>query len=437
MGLGQATFERGGAALRVENVRLIDGVSDDVVDDAVLESDADGWITYAGPAAQAPEAHPDVRVIDGRGGTLLPGLFDCHTHLGLPSDRSLVETALLTDPVLATLRTAERLSRTLASGITSVRDLGGLPAAFRDAVATGLVAGPRVQTSVGVISHTGGHADDTLPGGRSLGLDYCELADDVPGVRKAARRMLRSGADVIKICTSGGISSAHDDPDDQDLLDEEIAAVVDEARRHGERPVAAHAQGRAGILAAIRGGVRSVEHGFGIDDEGCDLIGEKGAFLVPTLSAVFQPLDPRTTTPWRYQKKLRWNELAKENLAEAIARKVRIAAGTDAGITPHGQNLFELSCLVELGMSPMEAIRAATSAGAHLLGVEDTLGTLRTGYAADLVLCASDPLRDIGVLSAPENIALVAQQGVIHRLALPPAEPRAAGRNGPHAGARP
>ncbi|MEV5893261.1 metal-dependent hydrolase family protein [Nonomuraea fuscirosea] len=408
-----------GAALRVHNVRLIDGVGAQAVDDAVLESGDDGRITYAGPAARAPEPRPGVRTIDGQGGTLLPGLFDCHTHLGVPSDRSLVEAALLTDPVLGVLQTTERMKRTLDAGITSARDLGGLPAGFRDAVAAGLVPGPRLQTSVGVLSHTGGHADGTLPGGRSLDLDYCEIADDVPGVRKAARRMLRAGADLVKICTSGGISSAHDDPDDQDLLDEEIAAVVDEARRHRGRPVAAHAQGRAGILAAIRGGVRSVEHGFGIDDEGCDLLGERGAFLVPTLSTVFQPLDPRRTTPWRYQKKLRWNERAKENIAAAIARGVDIATGTDAGISPHGGNLFELSCLVELGMSPMAAIRAATSDSARLLGVEDTLGTLRAGYAADLVLCAGDPLRDIGLLSAPEHIVLVAQQGVVRKLTLP------------------
>ena len=431
-----------GAALRLYNVRLIDGVGTEAVDDGLLEAGSDGRITYAGPSAQAPEARPDVTTIDGHGGTLLPGLFDVHTHLGVPSDRSIMESALVTDPVTGVLRTAERLRRTLDAGITSARDLGGLPTGFRDAVATGLITGPRLQTSVGLISHTGGHADTTLPSGRELGLDYCLIADDVPGVRKAARRMLRAGADVIKICTSGGISSAHDDPDDQDLLDEEIAAVVDEGQRHHGRPVAAHAQGRAGILAAIRCGVRSVEHGFGIDEEGCDLLGEKGAFLVPTLATVFQPLDPRRTAPWRYQKKLRWNERTKENIAKAIAEKVNIAAGTDAGVTPHGQNAFELSCLVELGMSPIEAIRAATSTSARLLGVDDTLGTLRRGHVADLVLCAADPLRDISVLSVPDNIVLVAQRGVIHKLTLPGSAPSGeqtsgAGRRRPQATSRP
>jgi imidazolonepropionase-like amidohydrolase len=414
----------GGAPLRVHNVRLVDGITTEAVEDAVLEAGPDGRITYAGPAATAPPARPGVPAIDGRDGTLLPGLIDCHTHLGVASDRSLVETAFLTDPVIGTLETTDRLRRTLESGITSVRDLGGLPAGFRQAVEAGLIAGPRVQTSVGVISHTGGHADGTLPGGRDLALDYCATADDVTGARTAARRMLRAGADLVKICTSGGMSSAHDDPDDQDLLDEEIAAVVDEAARRRGRVVAAHAQGRAGIVAAVRGGVRSVEHGFGVDDEGCDLIGERGAYLVPTLATVFQPLDPARTPPWRYEKKLRWNERTKANIAEAIHRKVKIAAGTDAGITPHGKNPYELWCLVELGMTPMDAIKAATSVAADLLGAGDDLGTLRPGRAADLVLCAGDPVRDITRLSAPGNIVLVVQQGVVRRNTLPADERR-------------
>jgi imidazolonepropionase-like amidohydrolase len=407
------------AALRVHNVRLVDGVAAAAVPDAVLEADGDGRITYAGPASQAPEAPPDIRTVDGMGGTLLPGFFDCHVNLGMPSNRSIVDQAITTSPVVRMLETTERLRRTLDAGITSARDLGALPAGFRDAVASGLVTGPRLQVSVGIISHTGGHADSTLPGGLHLDLDFCVLADDVTEARKAARRLLRAGADVVKICTSGGISSAGDDPDDEDLLDEEIAAIVDEARRHRGRPVAAHAQGRAGVLAAIRGGVRSVEHGFGIDDEGCDLLGERGAFLVPTLATVFQPLDAGGKSPWYYEKKRRWNELTKANIAAAIERKVNIAAGTDAGIAPHGRNLAELACLVELGMSPMDAIRAATANSARLLGVDDRLGTLRPGMLADLVVCAGDPLRDIGVLSAPENIVVVAQQGVVRKCTLP------------------
>jgi imidazolonepropionase-like amidohydrolase len=410
------------AALRVHNVTLIDGDSPAALPDGVLEADADGRIVYAGPASHAPTAPPGVRTIDGRGGTLLPGFFDCHVHLGMPSERSIVQEALMTDPVVRMLQTTERLRRTLECGVTSARDLGALPAGFRDAVATGLLPGPRLQVAVGIISHTGGHADSTLPSGMDLGFDFCLLADDVREARKAARLMLRAGADVIKICTTGGISSATDDPDDEDLLDVEIAAVVDEARRHGGRPVAAHAQGRAGIHAAIRGGVRSVEHGFGIDDEGCDLLGERGAFLVPTLSTMVQSLDAGTVPPWRYEKKLRWRDRTRSNIAAAIERKVNIAVGTDAGIAPHGENLTELSCLVELGMSPMDAIRAATANSARLMGVDDRLGTLRPGMLADLVICADDPLRDIAVLAKPANIVVVAQQGVIRKDTLSPCD---------------
>ncbi|GII97036.1 metal-dependent hydrolase family protein [Sinosporangium siamense] len=407
------------APFRIHNVRLIDGVNDVPIADAVVDVDADGWITYAGLAATSPARREGTTLIDGAGGTVLPGLFDCHTHLGFPSDRSLIEAALLIDPVLGTFQSAERLRRTLGAGITSVRDLGGLPSGYRAAVQAGLIPGPRIQTAVGVISHTGGHADGTLPGGRSLDLDYTLLADDVTGVRVAARRMLRAGADVLKICTSGGISSAHDDPDDEGLLDEEIAAVVDEGRRHRDRHVAAHAQGRAGILAAIRGGVRSVEHGFGIDDEGCDLLGEAGAFLVPTVSTAFQPLDSAKTPKWRYDKKVRWAERTKTNIAAAIARGVNIAVGTDSGMTPHGENATELWCLVELGMGPMDAIRAATFNSARLLGVDDRLGAVRPGYAADLIVCAEDPLKDIRALSRPDGITFVAQQGIIHKSTLP------------------
>jgi imidazolonepropionase-like amidohydrolase len=407
------------SALRVHNVRLVDGVAETAVPDAVLQADEDGRITYAGPASRAPAAPPGVPAIDGQGGTLLPGFFDCHVHLGMPSNQSVIEQALTTSDVMRVVHTIERLRRTLDSGITSARDLGALPASYREAVSEGELAGPRLQVSVGIISHTGGHADTTLPSGLHLDFDFCVLADDVREVRLAARRMLRDGADVVKICTTGGISSAMDDPDDEGLLEEEVAAVVDEARRHRGRPVAAHAQGRAGILAAIRGGVRSVEHGFGIDDEGCDLLGARDAFLVPTLATVFRPLERGKAAPWWYEKKRRWNEITKENIATAIERKVNVAAGTDAGITPHGGNLAELAHLVALGMSPMDAIRAATVNSARLLGVDDRLGSLRPGLLADLVICAGDPLRDITLLSVPENILVVTQQGVVRKNALP------------------
>ncbi|MGW0585068.1 amidohydrolase family protein, partial [Streptomyces sp. NPDC002920] len=213
------------------------------------------------------------------------------------------------------------------------------------------------------------------------------------------------------------------------LLEEEIRAVVDEARRHGGKPVAAHAQGNAGILNALRGGVTSIEHGYGLDQRALDLAGEQGTFVVPTLSTVYAGINKDTMPDYHYQKKVRWSGLTKENIARAIEYGARIALGTDAAVGPHGVNLMELSYLVDLGMDPMAAIVAGTRTSAELLGVADRLGTLAAGRTADLILCDGDPLADIGVLGDPARIVCVVQDGVVRKdlLATTPA-PAATGR---------
>jgi len=179
--------------------------------------------------------------------------------------------------------------------------------------------------------------------------------------------------------------------------------------------VAAHAQGTAGIRNALLSGVRSIEHGYGITDELCDLALERGAYLVPTLATAFVPLNKATMADYHYAKKSRWSGRTKENIAHAISRGVPIALGTDAGVTPHGENLRELAYLVELGMTPMAAITAGTMNSARLLGVAEHLGSLEAGKIADFVAVAGDPLRDIGVLARPDHIALVAQAGEVRK----------------------
>lgn len=402
------------APLRIEHARLIDGTGAPPLIDATLVVDAAGKVTYAGPAAGAPPS-PTLVPIDAAGRTLLPGFFDCHVHLAYSSDRPLVVDRALGDPVTQNLETVRRMRLTLDAGVTTARDLGGTAAAFRVAVERGLVEGPRMFVAVGIIGHTGGHSDMLLPSGLDLGQGVSALADGIEEVRLATRRVLRAGADVVKLCATGGMASPHDDPDDEDLTEEEIRAVVDEARRHRGRPVAAHAQGLAGILNAIRGGVTSLEHGYGIDERACDLLGESGAFLVPTVSTAYGGLDRARMSEWHYQKKLRWVGRAKENIAAAIQRGVRIATGTDAAVTPHGANLMEVVHLVELGMTPMQAITSGTLESARLLGVGDELGSLEPGKLADLVLCDGDPLADIGVLGESGRIVLVAQQGVVRK----------------------
>ncbi|NYV73520.1 amidohydrolase family protein [Streptomyces sp. UH6] len=402
------------SSLRITGARLIDGTGAAPVENAVLDVDDDGLIVYAGPAAGAPEGPARARVIDAAGRTLLPGFVDAHVHLGVESARQMVRR-YADDPTVSVFDTAARMRATLNAGVTTARDLGGLAAGFRDAVARGLTAGPRLHTAVRILSHTGGHADFHTDCGFDPSSGVGELADSPQEVRVAVRRLLRAGADVIKLCATGGMSSPYDQPDDEGLTVEEIRAVVEEADRHGGRPVAAHAQGTAGILNAIRGGVTSVEHGYGMTAEARDLAGANGVFLVPTLSTVFDGIDKSTMEPFHYEKKLRWSEITRENISAAIAEGVRIAMGTDAAMVPHGRNLRELSHLVSLGMTPMDAIVAGTRTAAELLGLEAETGTLRQGLHADLVLCDGDPLADIGVLADPGHVVLVAQRGAVRK----------------------
>ncbi|MEU6676729.1 amidohydrolase family protein [Streptomyces sp. NPDC046925] len=405
--------------MRIHHTRLIDGTGASPVEDAVVTVDAEGIITYAGPAATAPESAGQngtgaIRTVDAGGRTLLPGFFDCHVHMSYAHGAHPGRRAEL-DQVLVTLDTATRLRQTLDAGITTARDLAGLAAGYRTAVETGRIVGPRLQTAVRVISHTGGHGDVRLPDGTDLSDGMSELADTTDEARLAVRRVIREGADLVKVCATGGMGSPYDDPDDEGLLEEEIRAVVDEARRHGGRPVAAHAQGNAGILNAIRGGVTSIEHGYGLDDRTIDLAGEGGVFVVPTLSTVYAGINKDTMPDYHYQKKTRWSGLTKENIARAIERGSRIALGTDAAVGPHGVNLMELSYLVDLGMDPMAAIVAGTRTSAELLGVADRLGTVTEGRVADLVLCDGDPLADIGVLGDPGNVVCVVQEGIVRK----------------------
>jgi imidazolonepropionase-like amidohydrolase len=394
--------------LRLTNARIIDGTGALPIVDGALDVTGDR-IGYVGPAARAPVT--DAWVIDVGGRTVLPGFIDCHVHLGMTLADGPFH-AVQQDPALVVLESAARIRATLDAGVTSARDLGGLSLGFREAVERGLIAGPRLLLAVKPISHTAGHGDMHLHGGRvDLTMpELIEIADTVDEVRTATRRIMRAGADLVKICTTGGMGSRHDHPDDEGLTLEEVRAVVDELRRRGGRPVAAHAQGRQGILTAVRGGVTSVEHGYGVDDECLDLMAEHGTFLVPTLSTVFA-IDKATMRPYHYAKKVAWSEITKRNISRAIARGAKIAMGTDAGVGPHGVNLRELGHLVELGMSPMAAVTAGTRTAAELLGIADQVGTLETGKQADLVITDVDPLQEIKALGDPTRIEVVMRAG--------------------------
>jgi len=353
---------------------------------------------------------PDVRLVDLAGGFVLPGLIDCHVHLapwGLNlaahQDKRLMHLAAET--VLA-LRT------TVAAGCTTARDLGGLDAGFRDAVARGLIAGPRLQVSVVIVSPTNGIADATT--GQGLASPVVPgmpdpQCDGPYGVRAKVREVLRAGADVIKIATSGGVSSPRLDPRRPIFTREEIEAVVDEAHMAGV-PVACHALGGPGLLRAVRAGVDTIEHGAWLDEECVAEMARRGTWYVPTLAIYHWH-----ATRGNEQKQARARgllEAHRRSLALALRAGVRVALGTDSGGYGYGETALELALMVEAGMTPAGAIEAGTRRAAECLGLEREVGTLEPGKAADLVVVDADPLEDVGVLNQVAHRALVMKGGV-------------------------
>lgn len=397
----------------LSNAQLIDGTGGDPVADAVVIVD-DGKITWAGAAGDAPQvdASKNPVKVDLGGNTITPGFFDVHVHLSLPGPAggSPMREAMVA-PSFRYFELIGRLKKTLAAGVTTVRDLMGVDTGVRDAVAYGMVEGPRLLVSDKMLSQTGGHADWHLVSGLdATQLLGGELVDTVDAAREAARNLLREGVDVIKIASSGGVTSVNDDPTWLGFRAEMVAAVVEEGKNYGGRPVAAHAIGYAGIRAAVEGGVHSVEHGYELDDDLRQQMVERGQFLVPTL---LETIHPDTATPQAAAKSAKWHAMAHDSVRASVEAGVKIAVGTDAGLVPdHGANLGELPLLVQYGgMTPMQAIVAGTKTSAECCGVDSTLGTLEPGKIADIVVVAGDPLQDISAVADPEKILLVMKEG--------------------------
>jgi imidazolonepropionase-like amidohydrolase len=312
--------------------------------------------------------------------------------------------------------------KTLLAGFTTVRDLGSsdfIDVALRNAVADGSIIGPRMLVAVRGIGATGGHADD-LSGyrynlfGRESGIED-GVADGPEQIRKAVRWVVKNGADVVKVHVTGGVLSLTDDVNKPQLTQEEVNALVDEAHAMG-RKTAAHAHSSEGARRAIRAGIDSIEHGTFLDDETLDMMKSRGTVLVPTLMGI-QGLKERlqngTNLPPPIQAKAR-AAIASMNstMARAIAKGVIIGLGTDASVYPHGRNAEEFGHLVEMGMKPLDAIRAGTSVDANLLGMADRIGTLEPGRLADIVAVPGDPSIQIRQV---EKVFFVMKDGVIYR----------------------
>jgi len=404
-------------SLAIVGARFLDGRSETPIDGDVLVVGDEGRIASIG-RGRGGVPH-GATVLDAAGATVVPGLIDCHVHIGAAHERLEASIArTYTESVGQMLQVGRAW---LESGVTTVRDAGGAPAGLRKLFAGGW-PGPRLQVSVNPISITGGHGDGMSPSGVILDGDrpMTELppaiADGPDEVRKAVRAQIRAGADWIKTFSTGGVYSMMDAPGAVQFSLEELQVMVEEARLAGLHGVLAHAENAAGIRNAVIAGVRSIEHGDGIDDEAIDLMLERDVPIVPTFLISYRMLEPALveagiTPPWAVEKQQALMPDLDRNFRHAVERGIRVAMGTDGVKDDHLPR--ELKHMVDHGLSPLGALRAATIEAARLLDLADDLGTIEAGKVADLVLLNGDPLADPELWADPGRIVVVVQSGKV------------------------
>jgi len=371
----------------------------------------DGFIVDVGVGLDGDEQ------IDHAGHLVTPGLIDCHVHFMADGDFS-VNTHANTPFSMNFYNAAERMQRTLATGVTTVREAGGSDLGVKEARDTGMIQGPRMQISISILSQTGGHGDKWAV----CGAHMPGMMDSHPGrphnivdgpdeMRRKVRELIRAGADVIKVCTSGGVLSLRDDPQHAHFMAEELDVLVAEATS-AHKFVMAHAQATDGIKNAIRAGIRSIEHGIYMDDEAIDMMLERGTYLVPTLIAplgVIQAAEQGLDLPQVIIDKA--NSVVdahRASVQKAIQAGVKIAMGTDSGVMRHGQNLTELAEMVSLGMAPQAAFEASTRTASELMGIEHEVGTIEVGKRADIAVFSGTSLEPVGLR---DRVAAVYQDG--------------------------
>jgi imidazolonepropionase-like amidohydrolase len=356
---------------------------------------------------------PGTKMLDLSQSTVLPGLIDCHTHLTMTPRDSGPAGLHLSYPRQA-LTGARNARVTLEAGFTTVRNVGAggySDIALRDAIKAGDVPGPRMLVSGPPLSITGGHGDENFLAPQ---YDWSSdgVADGVDGVTKKVRENIKYGADVIKFMATGGVLSEGDNPALAQYSPEEMKAIVDTAHGLG-RKVAAHAHGAGGIKYAVLAGVDSIEHGSYINDEDIELMKQRGTYLVPTVYLedwLIENVQVLGLTPNMIEKAKLVLPIAQQNLSHAFKSGVKVAFGTDAAVYPHGLNGHEFGKMVEMGMSPLQTIQAATVNASELLGWADRVGTLEPGKFADIIALQSDPLTNVRVL---ENVQFVMKGGEV------------------------
>lgn len=353
------------------------------------------------------------REIDLTAYTVLPGLIDVHTHLTGDTDfdpyRELTST-----PIKAALHGVSNARVTLEAGFTSVRNVGApgyADVALRDEINAGRIPGPHMQVSGPPLSITGGHCDDNL-----LPFEYHSVADGVAdgiaAVQQKVRQNIKYGADLIKVCATGGVLSKGDDPQASQYTLEEMRAIVADAHRLG-RKVAAHAHGAQGILWASQAGVDSIEHGSWLDDAGIAEMKKNGTYFVPTAYLVDWMRDNGHLPAFYYQKMKDVSAVEKANAKKAIAAGVKVALGTDAAVYPHGLNAHELDVYVnQFGMTPLAALQTGTINAADLMGWSDRAGAIEPGKWADIIAVKGDPLKDVTIL---QHVSWVMKSGKVYK----------------------
>ena len=410
---------RGSGTVVLHAARLIDGTGAAPVADGVVVV-TDDRIVAAGRRGSVAEP-AGARVIELGDATLLPGFIDAHVHIaGRTLGDPAGDAAAVRDfPATGAILGVENARRTLMAGFTTVRNAGSedfADVALRNAINQGFIVGPRVLASGHAVGITGGHCDENgFRPGLLEGDHRTGIADSPEQVAAAERYQAKYGADVIKLCATGGVLSEGDAVGVQQLTDAELRSAVEEARLL-ERRVMAHAHGATGIKAAVRAGVHSIEHGSFLDREGAQLMAQRGTYLVPTLSAgeaVLRAADTGVLTGQRADKAREAVGAMRGATRIAMAAGAPIALGTDAGVGAHGANGHEFTLMVEWGgMTPMQSIQAGTLNAARLLGVDRHVGTLAAGKTADVVAVPGDPTRDI---RAMERAVFVMRNGVVHR----------------------
>ena len=410
----------GGKSYVLRAARLFDGKSNALAKPGVVVV-MDGKVVAVGASAAIPAG---AETIDLGDATLLPGFIDAHTHLTMSYREDYARAALdsLQKPIPEMALDASVNARvTLMAGITTVRDVGSqdyLDAGLRNAINRGVVPGPRMLVAVHAIGATGGHCDETGYRAGVFGKETGPEEGVINGAdqaRQAVRLAHKYGATIIKTCATGGVLSLADAVDTPQLTQEELNAIVDEAHAL-KLKTAAHAHGAEGAKRAIRAGIDSLEHGSFLDDEALNLMKQRGTYYVPTLMAA-QGLSEQmakgvTIPPPILVKANAAIGAIHQTFQKALGMGIKIGLGTDAAVYPHGRNTEEFHQMVDLGMKPIDALKAGTSADAELLGLTDKIGTLEPGKLADVVAVPGDPVENI---RATEHVFFVMKEGVIYK----------------------